>query len=355
MSVEKSPARIGRRLAAIVAADVAGFSRLMGLDEVGTARTLREHRVVVDALVAKHGGRLVKTTGDGVLLEFPSVVDAVECAVAVQAVMAQRNEGVPVDRRMLFRIGINLGDILIEGDDILGDGVNVAARLEGIAEPGGICISSSAYEQVRGKVPVDFIDLGEQTLKNIARSVRAYAIGQSAKAHQNSPLAHSAPHLSIVVLPFANLGGDPEQEYFVDGVTESLTTDLSRISGAFVIARNTAFTFKGKPVDAKKLGRELNVRYVLEGSVQRGGNRLRVNVQLIDAETGNHLWAERFDKPVADLFDMQDEIVSRLANALNAELIAAEARRAELSAIQTRLIWFSRAGLCLTGGLPPNT
>jgi len=332
MSVEKSPARIGRRLAAIVAADVAGFSRLMGLDEVGTARTLREHRVVVDALVAKHGGRLVKTTGDGVLLEFPSVVDAVECAVAVQAVMAQRNEGVPVDRRMLFRIGINLGDILIEGDDILGDGVNVAARLEGIAEPGGICISSSAYEQVRGKVPVDFIDLGEQTLKNIARSVRAYAIGQSAKAHQNSPLAHSAPHLSIVVLPFANLGGDPEQEYFVDGVTESLTTDLSRISGAFVIARNTAFTFKGKPVDAKKLGRELNVRYVLEGSVQRGGNRLRVNVQLIDAETGNHLWAERFDKPVADLFDMQDEIVSRLANALNAELIAAEARRAELSA-----------------------
>ena len=326
---QKQPARVGRRLAAIVAADVAGYSRLMGLDEVGTARILREHRKVTDALVAKHGGRVVKTTGDGVLLEFASVVDAVEYAVAVQAVMAQRNEGIPQDRRMLFRIGINLGDILIEGDDILGDGVNIAARLEGIAEPGGICVSSSAYEQVRGKVPVDFTDLGEQTLKNIARPIRAYAVGQSASAYQTASLPSSAPRLSIVVLPFANIGGDPEQEYFVDGVTESLTTDLSRISGAFVIARNTAFTFKGKAVDVKKLGRELNVRYVLEGSVQRGSNRIRVNVQLIDTETGNHLWAERFDKPVADLFDMQDEIVSRLSNTLNAQLIAAEARRAE--------------------------
>jgi TolB-like protein len=328
---QKQPARVGRRLAAIVAADVAGYSRLMGLDEVGTARTLRDHRKVTDALVAKHGGRLVKTTGDGVLLEFPSVVDAVECAVAVQAVMVQRNEGIPQDRRMLFRIGINLGDILIEGDDILGDGVNVAARLEGIAEPGGVCISSSAYDQVRGKVSVEFTDLGEQSLKNIARPIRAYAVGLSANAHQPAPLSVSAPRLSIVVLPFANIGGDPEQEYFVDGVTESLTTDLSRIGGAFVIARNTAFTFKGKAIDVKKLGRELNVRYVLEGSVQRGGNRLRVNVQLIDAETGNHLWAERFEKPIADLFDMQDEIVSRLANTLNAQLIEAEARRAECS------------------------
>jgi TolB-like protein len=301
----------------------------MGLDEVGTARILREHRAVTDALVAKHGGRIVKTTGDGVLLEFPSVVDAVEWAVAVQAVMTERNDGVPADRQMLFRIGINLGDILIEGDDILGDGVNVAARLEGIAEPGGVCLSSSAYDQVRGKVPVEFTDLGEQKLKNIDRPVRAYAVGPTANAHQSAPLPSSAPRLSIVVLPFANIGGDPEQDYFVDGVTESLTTDLSRISGAFVIARNTAFTFKGKAVDVKRLGRELNVRYVLEGSIQRGGNRLRVNVQLIDAETGNHLWAERFDKPVADLFDMQDEIVSRLANTLNAQLTAVEARRAE--------------------------
>ena len=243
---QKQPARVGRRLAAIVAADVAGYSRLMGLDEVGTARTLREHREITDAVVAEHGGRLVKTTGDGVLLEFPSVVDAVECAVAVQAVMVQRNDGIPQERRMLFRIGINLGDILIEGDDILGDGVNVAARLEGIAEPGGICISSSAYEQVRGKVPVDFTDLGEQTLKNIARPIRAYAVGPSENARHTDPPPSSAPHLSIVVLPFVNIGGDPEQEYFVDGVTESLTTDLSRINGAFVIARNTAFTFKGR-------------------------------------------------------------------------------------------------------------
>jgi TolB-like protein/Tfp pilus assembly protein PilF len=329
---QEQPVRVGRRLAAIVAADVAGYSRLMGLDEVGTAHTLREHRKVTDALVTKHGGRLVKTTGDGVLLEFSSVVDAVECAVAVQEVMTQRNEGVPEDQRMLFRIGINLGDILIEGDnDILGDGVNVAARLERIAEPGGICISSSAYEQVRGKVSVDFADLGEQTLKNIARPIRAYAVGPSANAQQPAPMPSSAPRLSIVVLPFANIGGDPEQEYFVDGVTESLTTDLSRISGAFVIARNTAFTFKGKAIDVKRLGRELNVRYVLEGSVQRGGNRVRVNVQLIDAETGNHLWAERFDKPVADLFDMQDEIAAHLARQLDTALIAAEARRAAQS------------------------
>jgi TolB-like protein len=276
----------------------------------------------------------VKTTGDGVLLEFPSVVDAVECAVAVQAVMAERNQGVPEDRRMLYRIGVNLGDILIEGDDILGDGVNVAARLEGIAEPGGICISASAYDQVSGKVAVEFADLGEQRLKNIERPVRAYAVlgdgpAATTRAVHARPGGHSPARLSIVVLPFANLSGDPEQDYFADGVTESLTTDLSRIRGSFVIGRHTAFTYKGKAVDLRQIGRELNVRYVLEGSVQRGGNRLRVNVQLIDAETGNHLWAERFDKPVADLFDMQDEIVSRLANTLNAQLIAAEARRAE--------------------------
>jgi TolB-like protein/class 3 adenylate cyclase len=342
-------------LAAIVAADVAGYSRLMGLDEVGTARTLREHRRVTDALVAKHGGRLVKATGDGVLLEFPSVVDAVECAVAVQAAMAQRNEGIPQDRRMLFRIGINLGDILIEGEDILGDGVNVAARLEGIAEPGGICVSSSSYEQVQGKVDIEFTDLGEQSLKNISRPVRAYAVARNEagpRAHGSAATSShgSAPRLSIVVLPFANLGGDPEQEYFVDGVTESLTTDLSRINGAFVIARNTAFTFKGKAIDVKKLGCELNVRYVLEGSVQRGANRLRVNVQLIDAETGNHLWAERFDKPVADLFDMQDEIVSRLANQLQAQLTEEEARRSEQSPHPSSMDLFFQGRALLNSG-----
>jgi TolB-like protein/class 3 adenylate cyclase len=318
--LQDRPVRVERRLSAIVAADVAGYSRLMGIDEAGTARILREHRIIADAVIAKHGGRIVKSTGDGLLIEFASVVDAVECAVAVQALMAERNEGVPQDRRMLFRIGVNLGDILIEGDDILGDGVNVAARLEGIAEPGGICVSSSTYDQVRGKVDVEFADLGEQNLKNIARPIHAYAVRRNGldlnKRNSAVPQTPSAPRLSIVVLPFANIGGDPEQDYFVDGVTESLTTDLSRISGAFVIARNTAFTFKGNAVNVKQIGRELNIRYVLEGSAQRNINRLRVNVQLIDAETGNHLWAERFDKPIADLFDMQDEIVSRLANTL---------------------------------------
>jgi TolB-like protein/class 3 adenylate cyclase/Tfp pilus assembly protein PilF len=319
-------------LAAVLAADVAGYSRLMGADEVGTARTLREHRAVADALVSKHGGRIVKTTGDGVLLEFPSVVDAVECAVAWQAAMAERNQGVSEDRRMLFRIGINLGDILIEGDDILGDGVNVAARLEGIAEPGGICVSSSAYEQVRGKVPVNFTDLGEQTLKNIARPIRAFAVihhERGVHTQTGGKQIPMPPPLSVVVLPFVSIGGDDAQEHFADGVTESLTTDLSLISGSFVIARNTAFTFKGKAADVKQIGRELNVRNVLEGSVQRSGNRLRLNVQLVDVETGKHLWAERFDKPVADLFEMQDEIVSRLTNSLRTQLVAVDAQRSE--------------------------
>jgi class 3 adenylate cyclase len=265
--------RVGRRLSAILAADVVGYSRLMGIDEVGTARRLREHRAVIDALIAGHGGRIVKTTGDGLLLEFASVVDAVECAIAMQAVMAERNAGVPPDGRMVFRIGINLGDILIEGDDILGDGVNVAARLEGIAEPGGICLSAAAYDQVREKVAVEFADLGEQRLKNIARPLRAYSVvrGGSGADRQDSHATASMspsstlsiPRLSLLVLPFANIGGDPEQDYFADGVTESLITDLSRISGSFVIARNTAFTFKGKAVDVKQVGRELNVRYVL--------------------------------------------------------------------------------------------
>src|SRR6516165_5650404 len=328
--------RVHRRLAAVLAADVAGYSRLMGLNEVGTLTALKTlRREVVDPAIAEHEGRIVKTTGDGMLVEFASAVDAVNCAIGVQGKMAELTTG-GTGPLIQFRVGINVGDIIVDRDDIFGDGVNIAARLESIAEPGGICISSSAYDHVRGKVGVEFADLGEQNLKNIALPVRAYAVvrdGSSATTQTErarlGPL--SPPRLSIVVLPFANLSGDPEQEYFVDGVTESLTTDLSRINGAFVIARNTAFTFKGKAVDVKKLGHELNVRYVLEGSVQRGGNRLRVHVQLIDADTGNHLWAERFDKPLADLFDMQDEIVSRLANSLDAELITAEARRAERS------------------------
>src|SRR5262245_49077215 len=304
---QKQPARVGRRLAAIVAADVAGYSRLMGLDEVGTARTLREHREVTDALVAKHDGRIVKTTGDGVLLEFPSVVDAVECAVAAQEVMDQRNEGVPVDRRMLFRIGINLGDILIEGDDILGDGVNIAARLEGIAEPGGICISASAYDQVRGKVAVEFADLGEQRLKNIERPVHVYAIrshSPSASMLASQPDAPAPLPLpdkpSSAVLPFENLSGDPEQEYFADGMVEEIITALSRFKWLFVIARNSSFTFKGKAIDIKEVGRRLGVRYILEGSVRKAAGKVRITGQLIDAVTGAHIWADRFERDLTD-------------------------------------------------------
>jgi TolB-like protein len=254
------------------------------------------------------------------------------------------------DSRIAFRVGINIGDVIVEPHDIFGDGVNIAARLEGIAEPGGICISSSTYDQVRGKVGIEFADLGEQNLKNIDRPVRAYGLirgGPSPATHAErvSPDELSAPRLSIVVLPFANLSVDPEQEYFVDGVTESLTTDLSRISGLFVIGRHTAFTYKGKAVDLKKVGRELNTRYVLEGSVQRSDNRLRVNAQLIDAKSGNQLWGRRFDRPVANLFDLQDEIVSRLANELEAQLTEQEARRSERSPHPSSMC-ISRAGLC---------
>ena len=323
-------ARVGRRLAAIVAADVAGYSRLMGLDQVGTARTLREHRKVTDALVAKHGGRLVKTTGDGVLLEFPSVVDAVECAVAVQAVMNQWNEGIPQDRRMLFRIGINLGDILIDGDDILGDGVNVAARLEGIAEPGGICISSSAYEQVQGKVNVEFTDMGEPRLKNIDRPIRVYAA--KAKSHLGMVAPSVLPEdplplpdkPSIAVLPFENMSGDPEQEYFADGMVEEIITALSRFKWLFVIARNSSFTFKGKAVDIKEVGRRLGVRYVLEGSVRKAAGKVRITGQLIDVVTGAHLWADRFERGLTDVFALQDEVTVAVVSAIQPKLLQTE-------------------------------
>ena len=323
-----------RRLAAILAADVVGYSRLMGEDEAGTARAVGERREAARPIVASHGGRIVKTTGDGLLLEFSSVVAAVECAVAIQKIMAERNAGTPEAKRILYRIGVNLGDVLVDGDDILGDGVNIAARLEGICEPGGVFVSGAAYDHVRGRIDATFVDLGEKALKNIARPVRVYGVKAgveeaAALPSAAEPMKPEPPRLSIVVLPFANIGGDPEQDYFIDGVTESLTTDLSRISGAFVIARNTAFAYRGKPIDVRQIGRDLNIRYVLEGSVQRAGARMRVNVQLVDAESGNHLWAERFDKPVADLFDLQDEIVARIANTLSAQLFWAEARRAE--------------------------
>ena len=329
----------------------------MGEDEAGTARAVRGHRDAARPLVAGRGGRIVKTMGDGLLLEFPSVVDAVECAVAIQKLMVERNAETLDSKRIVYRIGVHLGDVLIEGDDILGGGVNIAARLEGICDPGSVLISGSAHEHVRGRIEAGFLDLGERDLKNIARPVRVFALGTGAAAPMPVPpskAAPGAPRLSMVVLPFANIGGEPEQEHFVDGVTESLTTDLSRIRGAVVIARNTAFTYKGKPLDVKTIGRELNVRYVLEGSVQRGGNRMRVNVQLIDAETSNHLWAERFDKPLADLFDTQDEIVARLANALNAQLVAAEARRAEQAPIPDSMDLYFQGLAWLNKGVTPD-
>ena len=354
----------------------------MGEDEAGTARAVREHREAARPIVAGHGGRIVKTTGDGLLLEFPSVVAAVECAIAIQKLMVERNAGTPEAKRIVYRIGVNLGDVLIEGDDILGDGVNIAARLEGICEPGGVLISGAAYDHVRGRIDAEIVDLGEKQLKNIARPVRAYsvavggptqptpaAVSKSGATHRRAvslllpaalgvvavagaagawdalvksrtaavatkaagPVAPNAvapaepAHLSVVVLPFTNLSADPRQDYFADGVTENLTTDLSRIRNSFVIARNTAFTFKGKNLDAKAIGKELGVRYVLEGSVQRDQNRVRVNAQLIDAAAGAHLWADRFEEDVADLFKLQDQVVARLANSLGYELVRAEA------------------------------
>jgi TolB-like protein/class 3 adenylate cyclase len=352
--------RPGRRLAAILAADLTGYSRLMHDDEEGThARLTALLANAVEPAIADHGGRVVKHTGDGLLAEFLSAVEAVRAAIHFQNKIRDLTAGDAEERRLVFRVGINIGDVIVEAHDIFGDGVNIAARLEGIAEPGGIYISSSVYDQVRGKVGVEFVDLGEQSLKNIARPVRAYAVvpdglGSATRGGGTTQNPASVPRLSVVVLPFSNIGGDPEQDYFVDGVTESLTTDLSRISGSFVIARNSAFSYKGKSLDIRQIGRELNVRYALEGSVQRGGSRFRINVQLIDAQTGSHLWAERFDKPVADLFDVQDEIVSRLANALTSQLVEVEAQRAERSPHPDATDMYFRGWAVANKGITPE-
>jgi adenylate cyclase len=326
-----------RRLAAILAADVAGYSRLMGADEEGTHERLKAHLwELVNPKISEHSGRIVKTTGDGILAEFPSVVDAVRCAAELQRAMVDREAGMPEDRRIRFRIGINLGDVIVDGDDIFGDGVNVAARLEALAEPGGICISRIVWDQIRDKLSYQFEDLGDQQVKNIARPVWVYALRPEAVADLPAPSALpiapssralAAPRLSVVVLPFANLNNDPEQQYFADAITEDLTTDLSRIPDMFVISRNTTFTYQGKRVDTKQIGRELGVRYILEGSVRRLGSQVRVNSQLIDAATDAHIWAERFNGDTSDLFALQDEITSRIAIALNVELIGAEAAR----------------------------
>ena len=323
-----------RKLAAILVADVVGFSWLAGQDEEGTLARLRTLRSdCIEPTVAAHGGRIVKWLGDGLIAEFRSAVEATRCAVDLQTRMKVLSANVPEGERIVVRIGVHVGDVVEEADgDLMGDAVNIAARLQAICEPGGVALSEDAWRHARDRVGETFVDLGEQSLKNIARPVRAFAIRTAPPTQAWArPSTCDAPRLSMVVLPFANIGGGSEQDDFVDGVTESLTTDLSRIYGAVVIGRSTAFTYKGRPVDVKQVGRELNVRYVLEGSVQRAGQRMRVNVQLIEAATGGHLWAERFDKPVGDLFDMQDDIVARLAGALDAQMVAAEARRAERS------------------------
>ena len=326
-----------RKLAAIFAADVEGYSRLMGRDEVGTLRRLTACRAILDERIAAHRGRVFGSAGDSVVADFASAVDAVQCAVAVQEAFAKKNSARAPEEQMRFRVGVHVGDVIVQRDNLFGDGVNIAARLEALAEPGGICISRVVRDQIRDKLPYAFEDLGEQSVKNIARPVRVYAIGARdlfslppAAAEASQPVALSgAPRLSIVVLPFTNPSNDPDQEYFADGITDDLTTDLSRISGSFVIARTTAFAYRGKPIDVKQIGRELGVRYVLEGSVRRPGDQVRVNVQLIDAESSANVWADRFETDRANLAEAQREITGRLARSLDLELVKDVGRRIE--------------------------
>jgi len=322
-------ARVERRLAAILAADVAGYSRLIGADEEGTLARLKAYRrEVIDPKIAEHRGRLVKTTGDGLLVEFASVVDALRCAVEVQRGMSERNATAPPDNRIEFRIGVNVGDIVVEDDDIFGDGVNIAARLEGIAEPGRICISARVQEDAAGRLDPGFEDIGEQALKNIARPVRVFRVATGNRLVP-APALPLPDKPSIAVLPFANLSGDPEQEYFADGMVEEIITALSRIRWLFVIARNSSFTYKGQADDVKQVGRELGVRYVLEGSVRKAGGRVRITAQLIDATSGAHLWADRFDGSLEDIFDPQDKVASSVAGVIEPTLQAAETARSE--------------------------
>src|ERR1700732_2023789 len=318
--------RMERRLSAILAADIAGYSALMGADEARTVRDLKGHQAVVLPMVGEFGGRIIDTAGDGILAEFPSVVNAVKCAVAIQSKMAERNATIEPEHRMQFRVGINIGDVVYEEARIYGDGINVAARLEGIAEAGGICISSKVYEEISGRIDLTYEDIGEQQLKNIARPVRAYHLRlDSTVTSAPAPALPDKP--SIAVLPFLNMSGDQEQEYFVDGMTEDLITDLSKVSGLFVIARNSSFTYKGKAVDVKRIGRELGVRHVLKGSVRKSGNRVRITAQLIDAGSGGHVWAERFDRDLTDIFSMEDEVIEKIVRALAVTLTQGEERR----------------------------
>ena len=317
--------RLQRRLAAILSADVVGYSRLMGMDEAGTLSRLNAlRREFIDPMIAAHSGRIVKLMGDGVLVEFASAVDAVTCAIEIQRRVREHGAGGSESNPIQFRIGINVGDIIIDGEDILGDGVNIAARVEGVAEPGGISISEDAWRQVQGKVAANFVDAGEQSLKNIARPVRVYRVDLASKAAIGSEAPRSMPAQSdkpsIAVLAFNNMSGDPEQEYFSDGISEDIITDLSKLSELHVIARNSSFTYKGKPVDVMQVGRDLRVRYVLEGSVRKAGNRVRVTGQLIDAESGAHIWADRFDRDLTDIFAVQDELTQEIISALKIKL-----------------------------------
>jgi TolB-like protein len=327
--------RAERRLAAVLAADVAGYSRLMGADEEGTLRSLKGHRrTVFDPQVAGHRGRIVKTTGDGLLVEFASVVDAIDCACVVQAAIAQRNAEVAADRRLVFRVGINLGDVIVDGDDIYGDGVNIAARLEGLAEPGGICVSAAVRDELRGKRPLAFEDLGEHTVKNIARPLRVYrlaaidVVGPTPNPSKRAPAPAPLDRPSIAVLPFTNMSGDAEQDYFADGMVEDITTALSRFKELFVIARNSSFVYKGRPVDVQQVARDLGVRYVLEGSVRKAGPRMRITGQLIDVATRTHLWADRFDGELEDVFALQDRVTERVVGSLLPTVRRAEIERA---------------------------
>jgi adenylate cyclase len=318
-------ARVERRLAAILAADVAGYSRLMGADEEGTLATLKAHRrELIDPKIAEHRGRIVKTTGDGALVEFASAVDAVRSAMEIQTAMAGRNADIPEDRRIEFRIGINVGDIIFDEGDIYGDGVNIAARVETLASPGAICLSDYAYQQIKGKLALDVIEMGEQSLKNIARPVRVYRVRLQGTMLTPPPALVLPDKPSIAALPFDNMSGDPDQEYFADGIVEDIITALSKVRGLFVIARNSTFVYKKKPVDARQIAHELGVQYVLEGSVRRSGDRIRVTAQLIEAGSGNHVWAERYDRPMRDIFDVQDDITKEIVAALSVELTDGE-------------------------------
>jgi adenylate cyclase len=338
-----------RKLAAIMAVDVVGYSRLMGEDEAGTARAVRDHREAARPLVAGRGGRIVKTMGDGLLLEFPSVVDAVECAIAIQKLMVERNADAPESKRIVYRIGVNLGDVLIEGDDIVGDGVNIAARLEGMCEPGGVLISGTAFDHVQSKIEATFVDLGEKDLKNIARPVRAYRVmSDSAAASTDSsaprkpasgaaPLPRDIP--SIAVLPFENMSGDADQQYFCDGLVDDILTSLSKLAGLRVIARHSSFAFKGRSVDVREVAKQLGVRYVLEGSVRKSGNRIRITAQLIDARDGSHIWAERYDRNFDDIFAVQDEITLVLATEMQIKLTEGEQARLRYTTTNNVAAW----------------